>query len=138
MSGAREDAEDVWDRPGVPSAVRLVNRTPHPFVLYDRAGRTVLLVVPPSGTVARCATRREEVGSLHVAGHEVPLTRVRMGTVTGLPEPRPGVAHLVSRTVAERLPERSDLMMADDTVRDATGAIIGARALSLAHHRPAP
>ena len=43
----------------------LVNLTPHEITIFTDEGRIVL---PPSGTVARCETKREMIGVLNVDG----------------------------------------------------------------------
>jgi hypothetical protein len=105
----------------------LVNLTPHEVVLVQ--GETHL-VVPPSGTIARAATTRQQVAVLDVDGSTIPVNRVVFGQVENLPGPVEGVWYIVSSIVAQALPERQDLLVPDDTVRDESGRIIGARALA--------
>jgi hypothetical protein len=105
----------------------LVNLTPHEIALVRGETR---LVVPPSGTVARAATIRQQVAVLDVDGVDVPVNRVVFGQVENLPGPTEGVWYIVSSIVAQALPERQDLLVPDDTVRDESGRIIGARALA--------
>jgi len=105
----------------------LVNLTPHEVVLVR--GETHL-VVPPSGTIARAATTRQQVDVLDVDGTTIPVNRVAFGQVENLPDPAEGVWYIVSSIVAQALPERQDLLVPDDTVRDESGRIVGARALA--------
>ena len=105
----------------------LVNLTPHEVVLVQGETR---LVVPPSGTVARAATTRQQVAVLDIDGFTIPVNRVVFGQVENLPDPAEGVWYIVSSIVAQALPERQDLLVPDDTVRDESGRIVGARALA--------
>lgn len=105
------------------------NPCPHPITLIGRDGQQVTL--SPIGSPARCAVEREGVGELTVdRGLTVPVNQTRFGTVTGLPEPEDGVWYIVALPVAQALPGRRDLYVVDDSVRDAEGRIIGARALA--------
>ncbi|MBY6274192.1 MAG: hypothetical protein CW346_18740 [Bacillaceae bacterium] len=112
--------------PAIPDRPIVCNLTPHEVVVMDRAGETVICRFPPSGTVARCTSQREVIGSIN----NIPINRTTFGAVSGLPDPEPGVYYIVSALVAQALPEREDLLIPDDTVRDEAGRIIGCRAFA--------
>jgi hypothetical protein len=105
----------------------LMNLTPHEVVLVRGETR---LVVPPSGTVARVASDRRVAATIEVDGLRVPINEVVFGQVENLPDPAEGVFYVVSALVARALPERQDLLVPDDTLRDERGQIVGARALA--------
>jgi hypothetical protein len=106
--------------------MNLVNLTPHPV--------TVGGVTIPSTGVVRCAEVRERVGTIAVSDDvQVPLMRVSLGQVEGLPEPSPDTVYIVSRLVADACPDRDDLAVPDMIVRDAEGRIIGCDALAQTH-----
>jgi len=112
--------------------MKLVNLTPHEIVLVRD---DVRLVFPPSGTVARCEVLREELYRIVVANDDgsevsIPITSVVFGDVTGLPLDEDGTMYIVSSLVAQALPNRDDLLIPDDTVRDEHGRIVGCRSLS--------
>lgn len=86
--------------------MKILNCTPHPINLVLEDGREV--VFPPCGTVARCATSQEVVGTLEGA----PVARTVFGAVTGLPAPAPGVTLLVSSLVAQAA-NRPDVVSPD-------------------------
>lgn len=44
---------------------------------------------------------------------------------SGLPEPKPDTWYIVSRIFAQTYPERSDLLIPGDMVRDKNGAVVG-------------
>lgn len=102
----------------------IVNLTPHTITVLREGAEPI--EYPPSGMVARCATQRRMVGTLN----GIPINRTGFGEVSGLPEPAPGVYYLVSALVAQALPQRDDLLIPDDTVRDEEGRIIGCRAFA--------
>jgi hypothetical protein len=109
----------------------LVNLCPHDITLYRGEHRAA--VVEPTG-LARCSEAQEEVGAALAAGMRVPVVRTRFGEVTGLPPREPGklciVSHLVALWVSTNDTARDDLVIPHDLVRDASGSVIGARALA--------
>jgi len=109
---------------------KLVNLTPHEVAFPMDATQAIFFTVPPSGTVARAATARQQVAVLDIDGVTVPVNRVPFGQVENLPEPAEGTYYIVSSIVAQALPGRQDLLVPDDTIRDSQGRIIGARALA--------
>lgn len=113
--------------------IKLVNLTPHAInlIVPDGNGGETLIVVPPSGAVARCAVTRRVAYLIETPeGFKIPVNHTSFGEVEGLPDPEPGVAYIVSTLVAQAARERSDIYVVDDTVRDEAGRIVGARALA--------
>lgn len=102
-----------------------VNLLPHPVDLFDDDGELVGSI-PTTGAVARCRESRQVLGVVD----GVRLTRtVFEREVDNLPGPRPGTYYIVSRPVAEVLPERDDLVVPDELVRNGRGEIVGCRSL---------
>ena len=109
--------------------MKLVNLTPHSLTIYS--GDTVIVDQAPDGPMARCAETRTLADPITVDGHEIPVSVVGFGEVTGLPDPQPGVIYVVSRATAEAAPpDRDDVMYPDGQVRDESGRIIGCRGLA--------
>ena len=106
----------------------LLNLTPHPVVLHLPDGATREL--PPSSVPSRIAEVVEPEGG----DGDIPLVRVRYADSSGLPDPRPGVLLIVSTPVALACPDRRDLVTPHDFVRDASGRILGCRALARRAH----
>jgi hypothetical protein len=100
----------------------IINLTPHTINLVGDNPQNF----PPSGTVARCAVTRQQVGTVD----GVPVNRTVYGDVTGLPAPQPDTYYIVSALVAQACPDRADLLITDDAVRDDQGRIVGCRALA--------
>lgn len=102
--------------------MQLINLTPHPVNI---AGR----VIPPSGTVARVSETAEPAGDVD----GIPVVQVSLGTPTGLPDPAPDTAYIVSPIVAQSARHRADLLCPDtgpdSVIRDANGAIVGVKRL---------
>jgi hypothetical protein len=95
----------------------IVNLTPHAVVIL---GRTI-----ESTGVARCSVTTKTVGVRYC----LPIVTAQYGEVEGLPAPVPGTAFIVSRLVAAACPNRKDLLVPADLVRDDAGRVIGCNAL---------
>lgn len=109
----------------------IVNLTPHPIRLYwpervdglDDLDAKLLEVFQPEGKPARLATI--ELGVCD--GVEM----VEFGHAHDLPPKRDGVRYIVSLVVAISLADRrSDLLVPYREVRNASGTVIGCRALA--------
>ncbi|MCL4217714.1 MAG: hypothetical protein KJ052_12020 [Candidatus Hydrogenedentes bacterium] len=100
---------------------KIINLTPHPVVVLCDGQQHSLAPLLPT---PRVAVRRVQTGTLH----GIPLSRIVYGHVENLPGSAPGRYYLVSRIVAEALPQRKDLLFPDDLVRDAHGNVVGCRA----------
>lgn len=107
------------------NGVNMVNLTPHVVTFYGPDGTTILRTVPSSG-VARAAQERETIGDIN----GIPVSRTSYGTVEGLPDPVPNTIYIVSVLTAQAAPNRTDLYIVDDIVRDNAGRILGCRALA--------
>ena len=104
---------------------KMVNLTPHVINVLNE-DNTLLKAIEPSGVVARCSTCREEAGKID----GIPVNRTSFGVVSGLPGPEPGTYYIVSALTAQAVPNRADVLVTDDAVRDQEGRIIGCRALA--------
>jgi len=107
--------------------VKLVNLTPHEIVVLRDDWE---LHIPPSGTVARCETKRVVIGNLNVDGHSVPVNKTTFGKVDGLPAPAKDTLYIVASLVAQAVSNRDDLIIPDDSVRDDKGRIIGVKSFA--------
>lgn len=111
--------------------VKLVNLTPHPITFVGPNNEQVTIPPDPQGP-ARCEIRSVYIGQIQAENvpFPLPVRGTSLGEVVSLPEKQEGVVYVVSRQVAEAAPERDDLYVVDDTVRDDQGRIIGARGLA--------
>lgn len=110
--------------------VKLINLTPHAITIIHETGTIVL---PPSGQVARVATKRVSLEPVEVDGILIPVHANTYGEVEGLPDPADGVGYVVSGQVLARVATRDDVFAPDTSpagaVRNGEGQIIGVRGL---------
>ena len=115
--------------------MKIKNFTPHEVNYVAPCGEQVTFC---SDGVARVSASSQSAGSYGLDGHvsETGQTIVRLisqsfGTVEGLPDEESGVRYIVSRLVKSALPERSDLIVPADLIRDESGQITGCRAFEV-------
>ena len=108
--------------------MKIVNLTPHALNFIGANSETVLTV--PSSGVARAKQTRFAVGSVEAGGAVLPVMHTTYGEVEGLPEPEAGTIYVVSALTAQAVPERVDVYITDDAVRDDAGRVIGCRGLA--------
>ena len=115
--------------PQVDEVRKLINLTPHDVTHYPEVGEPFTWAAPegPDQWVRR-QEQSEELPSLRVQGREIPVTRIRQGTITPDPDPIPGVGYIVPRISAETA-RRSDFFFPHGEVRGQGGGIIGCRRL---------
>ena len=110
--------------------MNIVNLTPHALNFMPQGPDGPVVTIPPSGQAARCVVNRVQVDTVTVNGITVPVNQTKFGEVSNLPDPRPNTIYVVSALVAKAVPDRQDVFIVDDAVRDDQGCIIGARALA--------
>ena len=110
--------------------MNIINLTPHALFLMPAGPTGPVVTIPPSGLVARCATSRMQVDTVTVDSISVPVNQTRFGEVSDLPDPQPDTIYVVSALVAQAVPDRQDVFIVDDAIRDDQGRIIGCRALA--------
>lgn len=102
--------------------MKFVNLMPHAANLVTPDGAE--FVIPPSGTVARCA-----VQSTHEVIDGVRFARTIYGEASGVPDPQPDTIFIVSMLVAQQL-KRPDVVSPDtgaDCIRNEKGQPIAVR-----------
>jgi hypothetical protein len=116
--------------------MRLVNLCPHEIDLILDDGQEVVLPACAKPARASMDRRLERVIRLDLDDEtvEVPVSSVELGEVHELPDPVAGTWYVVSLVVAYAHPERDDLLVPDDLVRDEQGRVIACQALSVWHH----
>lgn len=103
----------------------ILNLTPHPINVIGANGEEI--VIEPSGAPVRLATSTEPAGT-HAG---VPITKTVFGEPEGLPDVVAGTLILVSQLVKSALPDRADLVVPAEVVRDERGRIIGCKSLGI-------
>lgn len=104
----------------------VINMTPHAVKLLDDDGQP-MVVYPTSGCTVRLSCRTVYVGK---TDDGVPLTKTIYGEPLGLPNEVDGVFYIVSQLVKTACPERGDLLVPAQVVRE-NGRILGCRSLGL-------
>ena len=106
----------------------LRNLTPHPVTIITEIGSVQLL--PEPGPRPHIDEMREITGHVFVEDMPVPTVRITAGSAVDLPEPEPNTLLIVSRVIAEARPDRTDLLVPYDLVRDEAGRVVACRSLA--------
>ena len=104
--------------------MKFINLTPHSINFINNDG-IITKTVEPSGELARLTTNTVTTGEYD----GIPVTETVYGEIQGLPDPVPNTIYIVSSLVAQRVPERQDVFIPNESVRDDSGRIIGCRSL---------
>jgi len=105
--------------------MKIMNLTPHDVVIVGEDGSVVKTF--PSTGLARLSSATEKVGEVD----GVPITKTVFGAPEGLPDPVDGVLLIVSQTLKSAFPDRHDLVVPSELVRDSEGRVIGCRSLGI-------
>lgn len=97
----------------------IINLTPHPILIEGCSP------IMPSGEIARAKEIIADAPSLG----DFPCTYQEFGEIIGLPEYQKNVFYIVSLPIWNALPERSDLLLSGQQVRDESGKIVGCKSL---------
>ena len=108
---------------GCTTEIEVINCTPHDITIMN--GKKI--VIEASGIVARVSTTISPSGMIG----NIPLSETKFGEVENLPEPKKGIRYIVSRMIREACPNRHDLLVPGECVRDEEGKIIGCKSLSI-------
>jgi hypothetical protein len=126
----RDTLRRNWEVPQVQITAPIVNLTPHPIHVLD-ADNNTLLAIPASGLpVPRAEKTTTAVAVVEMDGIEIPVLRPSFGEVANLPEPVKGTVFIVSLIVQQACPDRTDLLIVEDVVRDGS-TIKGCRAFGI-------
>lgn len=107
--------------------MQIVNLTPHTLNMVTGDVGTD---IPSSGLARVTPSPDMDLGTIEVNRVSIPLYATSMsGAVTGLPEPHDGVMFVVSRQVYDACPNRTDLLITHQAIRDG-GRIIGCAAFA--------
>lgn len=108
--------------------MKLVNLTPHAINFVDETGRP-LVTIEPSGNLARVTAHTVTTGEVTVGEITLPVTGTTYGEIEGLPAPEEDTIYIVSSIVASRCPDRTDVFIPNESVRDEKGRIVGCKSL---------
>ena len=102
----------------------ILNTTPHAVVVVNEKNETVCSF-EKSNISVRLSVKTEQGEPLG----NIPTTKTVFGEPEGLPDFQEGTFYIVSQLVKSALPNRTDLLVPAEVVRDNNGAIIGCRSL---------
>lgn len=106
----------------------IINLTPHAINFVDASGLP-LVTIEPSGQIARVTAHTVNTGVISFGEVTLPTTGTTYGEVEGLPAPEEGTVYVVSSLVASRVPNRPDVFIPNESVRDSSGRIVGCKSL---------
>jgi hypothetical protein len=101
--------------------------TPHAINICDKDGN-ISRVIPACGNQIRLTVKTVDLG-FEIVG--IKVTSTVFGEPVGLPNYSEGTWYIVSQLVKSALPERKDLLVPAEVVRDASGNILGCMSLGI-------
>ena len=102
----------------------LINMTPHPIFIVDAEGNKLQTILP-SGNTIRLTQRTERVTAIN----GIPISNTVYRDALGLPHFQEETYYIVSQLIKTALPQRTDLLVPAEMLRDANGNIIGCQSL---------
>lgn len=117
-----DETLDIYGRKINCRCANIVNCTPHPVVIITDAGN---ITIPASGVLVRLAAKTVQADPID----GIATSRTVFGEPEGLPKFEDGTFLIVSQLVKSALPNRDDLLVPAEVVRDKDGNIIGCRSL---------
>jgi hypothetical protein len=99
--------------------MKIINKTPHPINVITDKGT---ITFQKSDDPIRLSSDAKQVGTIN----GIPVVSVTYGS-GNMPEMADGVIYIVSALVRAAYPNRPDLVVPHDVVRDHEGNIIGCR-----------
>lgn len=103
--------------------MKIVNLTPHELVIYSEEKEIKRI---PSSGIVRVKEENEKIGEIN----SIPIFKKRYTRSEGLPEPEEDTFYFVSLIVAQANPQRDDLLLSSDLVRDENGRILGCKSFA--------
>jgi len=108
------------------------NYTPHQVRIVDAEGN-VLATFPSEGAI-RVKSNQTLIGHATYDDQEdmqgIPVFATEFGDIDNLPSKQDDTVYIVSRIVKSACPERDDLVVPNELVRDSNGNIIGCQSFS--------
>lgn len=107
----------------------IINKTPHPVILLDKEYKEIRRF--EKGDTIRLSQITEQIGVARIGIGHVPISQTIFGEPENLPDYKEGVYYIVSQLVKNALPERDDLLVPAEIVRNESGVIKGCQSLGL-------
>lgn len=108
--------------------MKIINCTPHDVNVIYSEDNSIGVTYPKSDNPVRLTTDAEYIGAVSDDNNfPLPMVRVTYGS-GNMPPVVEGTMYIVSQLVLSAYPDRHDLLVPADVVRDGmTGAIVGCR-----------
>lgn len=106
----------------------IINKTPHDIVVFVRDKK---IIIKSEGEPIRLKSTTVRDGFVSYGNDLIPLTKSDFSEVENMPDKREGVFYIVSSLVCQAYPDRDDLLIPNESVRDENGNIIGCKSLSV-------
>lgn len=103
----------------------VINKTPHAVHIIDESGHVVRTYEKGESQIRLAVKTVQDVPLLD----GTPTSRTNFGEPEGLPNFKKGTFYIVSQLVKNALPDRKDLLVPAEVVRDDNGNIIGCKSL---------
>lgn len=107
--------------------MKLINATEHPIRIVHEDG-TLITEIPPSGIVIRLLSSTVVPVDTFDG---IPITKTYFKTPTNMPQEKDGVYYIVSQMIKNAFPQREDLLVPTQMVRDENDTIVGAQSLGI-------
>jgi hypothetical protein len=117
--------EVTCEKCGSKNGVEVVNLTPHTINIMRGNELGGNIAIPSSG-VARASTEKKQTGDIC----HIPVNQNSYGAVEGLPKQKDGIIYIVSALTAQAVPQRQDVYIVDDAVRNEKGQVMGCKAIA--------
>lgn len=106
--------------------MQIINTTPHPVNIVDKNGN-IINTFPKGDFNIRLSVNTVDSGTIN----GVPISKTVFGDPIGLPDFVDGTFFIVSQLVKSAIPNRLDLLVPAQVVRDDKGNIIGCQSLGI-------
>ncbi len=103
---------------------KIINKTPHAVQIIKNG--KIIRTYEKGDSQIRLAVKTVQDTPL-LDG--TPTSRTEFGEPEGLPNPKEGVFYIVSQLVKNALPNRTDLLVPAEVIRDEQGNVIGCQSL---------
>jgi len=103
----------------------VINKSPHAVHIVDENGQVVRTYEKGDSQIRLAVKTVQDVPLVD----RTPTSRTEFGEPEGLPDYVEGVFYIVSQLVKNALPNRADLLVPAEVVRDEKGNIVGCKSL---------
>jgi len=105
----------------------VINKTPHDVNVVDENGALIRTYPKTEGQIRLAVITIRGIN----LPDGTPTSKTAFGAPEGLPDFEQGTFYIVSQMVLQALPERKDLLVPAEIVRDANGVIVGCKSLGV-------